>query len=207
MENILNLYKQPYDPKNPVVCFDERPCQLIDDVLTPVAMKPSKPKQEHHEYKRNGTCSLFIAFCPGTGQRYTKVKKTRTRYDYALFMQTLASKFPDAQKIHIVQDNLNTHEFGSFYTAFTPEKAWSLSQKFCFHYTPKKASWLNMAEIELSAISRQCLDRRIGNIETLEKEVSIWTKIRNQKCTTVDWQFSEKDARDKFKRFYALVKS
>lgn len=206
MEKILDLYAQPYDPKNPLVCFDERPCQLIGNTIVPIPMKPGNCKKQDYQYKRNGTCCIFIAFCPGTGQRYTLVRKHRKRNDYAFFMQYLASQFPDADKIQLVQDNLNTHERGSFYTTFESNFAWTLSEKFCFYYTPKKASWLNMAEIEISALSKQCLDRRIPSINKLEKEVSIWTKARNQNCNTISWSFSKKDARFKLKKFYDFVK-
>lgn len=205
MENILSIYKKEYDPKNPVVCVDERPCQLIDNVLTPISPEPGKCKREHHEYVRKGTCSLFIAFCPGSGQRYIEVRKRRTRKDYAHFMYNLSLMFPSVQSIQVVQDNLNTHSFGSFYTTFDPEKAHFLSNLYRFHYTPKKASWLNMAEIELSALSRQCLNRRIADIDTLKKEVSIWTKNRNRKLTTVNWNFSKEDARVKLRKLYDLV--
>lgn len=205
MENVLDIYKKEYDPKNPVVCVDERPCQLIDNVLTPIAAEPGKCRREHHEYVRKGTCSLFIAFCPGSGQRYIEVRKKRTRKDYAQFMYNLSLIYSNAESINVVQDNLNTHSYGSFYVTFDPEKACSLSNLYRFHYTPKKASWLNMAEIELSALSRQCLNRRIADIDTLEKEASIWAKNRNQKCITVNWSFSKEDARVKLSKLYDLV--
>lgn len=206
MEKILDLYAQPYDPKNPLVCLDERPCQLIGNTVVPIPMKPGSCKKQDYQYKRNGTCCIFIAFCPGTGQRYTLVRKHRKRDDYAFFMQYLASQFPDADKIKLVQDNLNTHERGSFYTAFGPSLAWALSEKFCLYYTPKKASWLNMAEIEISTLSKQCLDRRIPDINKLEKEVSIWTKARNRERHTINWSFSKNDARIKLKKFYDFAK-
>jgi len=206
MEKVLDLYAQEYNPLYPVVCFDERPCQLIDNVLVPIPMKPGECKKQDYQYKRNGICSVFMAFCPGTGQRYIQVKERRTKKDYASFMKYLSSCFPVAKKIQLVQDNLNTHTFGSFYNSFEPEIAWMLSEKFYFYYTPKKASWLNMAEIELLALSKQCLDRRIADIETLTKEVSIWTKARNKNNITVDWSFSKNDARVKLKKFYTSVR-
>jgi hypothetical protein len=203
MENILHLYELPYDPKRPLICFDERPCQLIEDVLVPLPMEPGKTKREDYHYKRNGVCTVFIAFEPLTGQRFVQVRQRRTKKDYAEFMQELAeSHYPSAEKIVLVQDNLNTHSPGSFYEAFRPEEAFALAQRFEMHYTPIKASWLNMVEIELSVLSKQCLDRRIGDIEILEREVLTWARQRSDQRTTVQWQFTQVKARDKFKKFY-----
>ncbi len=204
MENILDLYEQAYDPKRPLICFDERPCQLIEDVLLPLPLESGKPKREDYHYKRNGVCTVFNAFEPLTGQRFIQVRQQRTKLDYAEFMTELAKCYPDAEKIVLVQDNLNTHTPGSFYVAFKPEQAFALAQRFEMHYTPTKGSWLNMVEIELSALSKQCLDRRIGDIETLEREVLTWVKERNAKKTTVHWQFTKDKARDKFERFYPV---
>jgi len=205
MEDILHLYGQPYDLKRPLICFDERPCQLIEDVLVPLPMKPGQSKRQDYHYKRNGVCNIFIAFQPHTGQRWAQVRERRTKRDYAAFMQELATCHPETEKIVLVQDNLNTHTPGSFYAALEPEKAFALAQRFEMHYTPPKASWLNMVEIELSALSRQCLDRRIGDIETLEREVLLWTEKRNIQQTTVQWQFTKDLARNKFERFYQLA--
>jgi hypothetical protein len=203
MENILHLYKLPYAPKRPVICFDERPCQLIEDVLVPLPMEPGKTKREDYHYKRNGVCTVFIAFEPLTGQRFVQVRQRRTKKDYAGFMRQLAeSHYPSAERIVLVQDNLNTHSPGSFYEAFRPEEAFALAQRFEMHYTPIKASWLNMVEIELSVLSKQCLDRRIGDIETLEREVLTWARQRSDQQATVQWQFTQVKARDKFKKFY-----
>lgn len=202
MENILNLYELPYDPKRPLLCFDERPCQLIEDVLVPLPMEPGKAKREDYHYKRNGVCTIFIAFEPLTGRRFVQIRQRRTKRDYAEFMQELAEHYPSAEKIVLVQDNLNTHSPGSFYEAFSPEEAFALAQRFEMHYTPPKASWLNMVEIELSILSKQCLDRRIGDTETLEREVLAWTQQRNDQRATVHWQFTKEKSRDKFKRFY-----
>jgi hypothetical protein len=203
MENILHLYELPYDPKRPLICFDERPCQLIEDVLVPLPMEPGKTKREDYHYKRNGVCTVFIAFEPLTGQRFVQVRQRRTKKDYAEFMQELAeSHYPSAEKIVLVQDNLNTHSPGSFYEAFRPEEAFALAQRFEMHYTPIKASWLNMVEIELSVLSKQCLDRRIGDIEILEREVLTWARQRSDQRTTVQWQFTQVKARHKFKKFY-----
>lgn len=204
MEDILNLYEQPYDPKRPLVCFDERPCQLIEDVLLPLPLEPGKSKREDYHYKRNGVCTVFNAFEPLTGQRFIQVRQQRTKLDYTEFMIELAKCYPDAEKIVLVQDNLNTHTPGSFYTVFKPDQAFAFAQRFEMHYTPTKASWLNMVEIELSALSKQCLDRRIGDMETLEREVLTWAKERNAKRTTVRWQFTKDKARDKFEKFYPV---
>jgi hypothetical protein len=203
MENILHLYELPYDPKRPLICFDERPCQLIENVLVPIPMEPGKTKREDYHYKRNGVCTVFVAFEPLTGQRFVQVRKRRTKKDYAEFMQELAERcYPSADKIVLIQDNLNTHTPGSFYEAFGPEEAFALAQRFEMHYTPTKASWLNMVEIELSILSKQCLDRRIGDIEILEREALAWARQRNEQSATIRWQFTQVKARDKFQRFY-----
>jgi DDE superfamily endonuclease len=206
MEDVLDLYEQPYDPKRPMVCFDERPCQLIEDILAPIAMKPGKPKIEDYEYSRNGICFIFIAFQPHTGKRFIQVRGRRTKVDYAQFMKELVEKhYPDVECIRLVQDNLNTHCGGSFYEAFSAREAFVLAKKFEYHYTPKKGSWLNMAEIELSALAKQCLGRRIGDMETLAKEAYAWERRRNQIRATVNWRFTKDDARDKFRRHYHII--
>jgi hypothetical protein len=203
MEKVLDLYEQPYDPKRPLICFDERPCQLIDDVLTPLAMEPGKPKREDHHYERHGVCALLIAFEPLTGQRFVQIRQQRTKQDYAHFMKELAyMHYSGVEQIVLVQDNLNTHSPGSFYATFKAEEAFALAERFQMHYTPKHASWLNMVEIELSVLSRQCLDRRIGDIQTFEHEVLVWTRKRNDQRTTIHWQFTKNDARIKLERLY-----
>jgi hypothetical protein len=205
MEKILDLYEKPYDPRYPLVCFDERPCQLIDDIMAPIAMKPGRSKREDYHYKRNGVCSVFIAFEPLRGYRITHTRKRRTKKDYAQFMKELAEKhYPDAEKIILIQDNLNTHSPGSFYEIFKPEEAFALAERFDMHYTPKKASWLNMVEIELSILSKQCLDRRIGDMNTLDSEMTAWTKQRNDQRATVKWRFTKNDARVKLQKFYNI---
>ena len=211
MEDILDLYEEPYDPKRPVIGVDERPCQLIGDVVVPIPMKPGKPKKEDNEYERNGTCNVFIACEPLTGWRYVEVRKRRTKMDYAEFMDNVSEIYlkmhPEAEVLRVVQDNLNTHTYGSFYERFDPEKARYLKNRFEFHYTPKKGSWLNMAEIELSALARQCLDRRIGDAETLEREAKAWEKERNQKKIMIHWRFTTNHAREKLERHYKAVKN
>ncbi len=169
---MCSIYEQPYDPKHPVICFDERPCQLIGDAIVPIPNKPGSPKKEHYEYIRNGTCCIFLAFEPRAGRRIVCVKEHRTKVDYADFMKTLALSYPEAETIILVQDNLNTHTAGSFYEALPLEEAFDLARKFEFHFTPKKGSWLNMAEIELSTLSKQCLDRRIADMKILKQEIS-----------------------------------
>lgn len=206
MEDVLNLYEQPYNPDNPLICFDERPCQLIDDVLQPLPMKEGQPKREDYHYERKGTCNVFIALQPHTGQRIVAVYQRKTHKEYADFFRQISEHYPDAETITVVQDNLSTHSPASFYKVFKPSEAFALADKFCMHYTPKNASWLNMAEIELSALSKQCLDRRIRDMETLNREVQAWAKYRNQKAIKVKWQFTNENARDKFKRFYPNIK-
>jgi DDE superfamily endonuclease len=203
MEDVLDLYEQPYDPKRPVICFDERPCQLIDDAIIPILIKPGSSKKEHYEYVRNGTCCIFLAFEPHAGKRMIRVKERRTKADYADFMKTLANQYPDAETIMLVQDNLNTHTAGSFYETLPPAEAFELAKRFEYHFTPKKGSWLNMAEIELSALSKQCLDRRIPNIEMLAGEVSAWEHERNAVRATVRWKFNKCNAREKLQRHYS----
>lgn len=205
MERVLDIYEKPYDPKKPVICFDERPCQLIKDILAPLPMKPGKVKKEDYHYERNGTCCVLMAVEPLTGRRIAEVTKQKTKKDYALFMKNLAEQYPQAEKIILVQDNLNTHNPSSFYEVFPAEEAFKLSQRFEMVYTPKKASWLNMAEIELSVLSRQCLDRRIGDIKTLTAEVIPWARKRNRQKAMITWSFSKNKARKKMARHYNLV--
>lgn len=206
MEEILDVYERDYDPKRPVICFDERPCQLIDNVLAPIPMKPGRVQRQDHHYKRNGTCVVMMAFEPLAGRRIVDVRERKTKKDYAKFMKKLEQAYPESEKIILVQDNLNTHNPSSFYETFSPKGAFRLSQRFQVVYTPKKASWLNMAEIELSALSKQCLDRRIGDVKTLSKEVHACVEQRNRQKATVSWQFTKNDARDKFGRFYHSIR-
>ena len=208
MEDVLDLYEQPYDPLHPVVCFDERPCQLVGDVMAPIAMKPGRCRRQDYEYERQDTCCVFIAFEPLKQRRFVQVRERRTARDYALFMKELVEiHYPNVEYVRLVQDNLNTHTPGSFYEAFAPEKAFELAQKFELHYTPVKGSWLNMAEIELSALSRQCLDRRIGDIETLKKEVAAWAYKRNKAHKTVQWKFTKSHARGKLHSKYPILQN
>lgn len=169
-------------------------------------MSPGKVKRYHYEYKRNGACCVFLAFEPHTGFRYVEVRERRTAVDYAAFMQTLLTRhYPQTESLRLVQDNLNTHTPGSFYEVLPPAEAFALAQKFEPHYTPKKGSWLNMAEIEFAALSKQCLDRRIPDLDRLRCEVLTWTEQRNQEGKTVHWKFSQDKARQKLHRHYSNV--
>lgn len=209
MENLLDLYEVPYDPRRPVICFDERPCQLLGDTLVPIPMKPGKCYKYDHHYERKGTCCLLVAVEPLTGFRFARVYKQRTKLEYAAFMKALTElpRYANVARFRLVQDNLNTHNAGSFYQAFDPETARQLKQKFAYHYTPTNASWLNMAEIELSALSKQCLDRRISTQKLLEQEVLACVKERNEKEIKITWQFTTNDAREKLKRHYKSIKN
>ena len=205
MERVLDVYALAYDADYRVVCFDERPCQLIDDVLEPVPPSEGKLARQYYHYKRNGHCVVLMAIEPLTGKRVVEVCDTKKRPDYARFMKKVAKAWKASKKIKLIQDNLNTHSYGSFYVAMKAQQAFALMQKIEMIYTPKKASWLNMVEIEFSALSKQCLDRRIGNIETLRKEVETWTKKKSRKRVKINWQFSIQDARKKFAKRYSEI--
>jgi DDE superfamily endonuclease len=205
MEQILWLYAQPYDPLYPLVCFDERPCFLIGDVVAPLPLQSGQVRKEHYAYEKHGSCALLAAIEPLTGQRLAQVHPQRTKKEYALFLKELAKLFPKARKIRVIQDNLNTHTLSALYETFPAEEAFALAQRFEFYYTPKSASWLNMIECEFSAISRQCLDRRIPTQEQLEAEVLALIKERAQQKIKINWQFSIKTARTKLNSHYERV--
>lgn len=205
MENILRLYRLPYDPRYPVVCFDERPCFLIGDVVKGLELKPGQVYKQHYEYEKHGSCCLLLAIEPLTGKRVAVIYDQRRKIEYAEFMQILAAHFPQAIKIRLIQDNLNTHNSSSFYERFDAQTAYELAQKFEFHYTPKKASWLNAAEIEFSAIARACLKVRIPSKELLEKQVLACVKERQDKQIKINWQFSITNARKAMNRHYTKV--
>jgi hypothetical protein len=208
MEDVLDVYEQPYDFLRPVVCFADRPCQLLGDVLVPIPMKPGRTKRQDYEYERKGTCCILLAFEPLRGWRFIQVRKQRTAVDYAAFMKELGETYsPAVDRIQLVQDNLNTHTPGSFYQALPPQDAFEWARKFTLPYTPRKGSWLNMAEIELSALSRQCLDRRIGAMETWAKEAMLWSNNRNQARKTVRWKFTKNSARRKLQKKYPLFQN
>lgn len=203
MEHLLGLYALPYDPQFPLVCFDERPCFLIGELIEP--FHDGHLKKEHYAYEKNGSCALLAAIEPLTGKRLAQVLPQRTMKEYTEFCQALVACYPNALKIRLVQDNLNTHNASSFYRHLPAEEAFALAQKFEFHYTPKSASWLNMIEIEFSVLSRQCLDRRIATMEQLAKEVLTLVKQRSEKQIKIHWQFSLETARTKLNRHYQRV--
>lgn len=203
MEDVLDLYEEPFDEKKPVVCFDESPVQLIDDVITPISAAPGRTKREDYEYERKGTSNLFVFLQPLGGWREVKVTDQRTKRDFAECMKDLVDKhFPDADKIRLVMDNLNTHRLSNLYETFVPEEARRIIKKIEVHHTPKHASWLNMAEIEISVLGGQCLKRRIGSKEALERETAAYVSDRNRRKAKILWGFSVKDARVKMKRAY-----
>jgi len=205
MERLLWLYALPIDPRFPVICFDERPCFLIGDTVAALNMKAGSPLKEHYEYEKNGSCALLAAIEPKTGKRLAQVYDQRTKREYALFLKELAAQCPTAEKIRLVQDNLNTHNTSSLYETFPADEAFALAQRFEFYYTPKKASWLNMQEIEFSAIARQCLNRRIASKAELAREIAAIVKERAAKAIKITWQFSVESARTKLNRHYEQV--
>lgn len=205
MEKVLDVYKRPFDPLNPVVCMDESPKQLIGETKCPIPALPGQPERHDYEYNRCGVCNIFMSCEPLAGKRMVKITERKTKQDWAIFLEEIADQYKDAEKITLVMDNLNTHEPGSFYEAFLPEKAKALWDRFEFVYTPKHGSWLNMAEIELNVLTGQCLNRRIDNIGTVRKEVRAWQNFRNNKNAKVKWQFTTKDARIKLSRLYPTL--
>jgi hypothetical protein len=205
MEQILSLYALLYSGHYPVVCFDERPCFLIGEHVVGLEMKAGQPRREHYAYTKHGSYALLMAIEPKTATREARVFDRRTKQEYALFMKESAAAYPEATKIRLVQDNLNTHSTSAFYESFSAEEAFALSQRFEFYYTPKSASWLNMIEIESSALSKQCLSRRIATKEELTREVLSLVKEREEKCVKIDWQFSIESARGKLNRHYREV--
>jgi hypothetical protein len=208
MEDILDLYERPLEPEEVKVCVDERPYQLLADIQPGLPIAPGYPAREDYTYKRKGTCNLFVVLAPEKGWREVVVTERRTKEDWGHLLVWLADEvFPDVRKIHMVCDNLNTHTLGALYLVLPPEEARKRAKRFCLHPTPKHASWLNMAEIEISALERQCLDRRIGDIETLRREVAAWVKLRNEVRVTVHWQFTSRDARQKLARSYPKIKN
>ena len=207
MERVLDIYKRPLDPRHPVVCMDESPRQLISETRTPIPCLPGQPARYDYEYRRCGTCNIFLACEPLAGKRIVEVTERRTRQDWARFLKVIADHYSEAEKITLVMDNLNTHTPGSFYETFPPEVAKALWDRFELIYTPKHGSWLNIAEIELSVLSAQCLNRRIAHIESAQSEVKTWEKARNSKITRVNWQFTRDDARVRLARLYPTFDS
>jgi hypothetical protein len=205
MEQLLWLYALPYDPVYPVICFDERPCFLIGDVIPPLALQPGQLRKEHYAYEKLGSCALFAAIEPLTGKRLAQVHAQRTKKEYTAFCQALAAAYPEATKIRLIQDNLNTHTTAAFYDCLSADEAFALAQRFEFFYTPKSASWLNMIEIELSAISRLCLQRRIPTQAQLAAEVLALIADRCAKQIKFHWQFSIQSARSQLNSHYQAV--
>lgn len=203
MEDVLELDAEPYDSRRPKVNFDETSTQLIAEARSPLEARPGQPERFAYEYERQGTRNLFLFTEPQAGWRHINVTGQRTMIDFAHQMQWLVDMaYPEAEVMRVVLDNLNTHKAASLYEAFAPAEARRIVQQLEFHYTPKHGSWLNMAEIELSVLQRQCLNRRLPDEATLTREVAAWEKQRNEKQATIDWRFSVTDAREKLKRLY-----
>lgn len=207
MEKVLDVYKRPHDPCHPVVCMDESPKQLIGETKVPIPASKGQPARHDFEYVRHGVCNIFLACEPLTGKRMVTITERKTKRDWAIFLEEIAEKYKEAEKITLVMDNLNTHEPGALYESFPPEKAKALWDRFEFVYTPKHGSWLNMAEIELNVLTGQCLDRRIDDIEIIRKEASAWQEHRNNKNAKVNWQFTNDKARIKLQRLYPTLDS
>jgi len=206
MEDVLDVYHRPYDSKRPLVTLDESSKQLIGETVEPVPMKPGQPERFDYEYVRNGTANLFMISEPLLGWRSVQVTERRTAKDFAEVLRWLVEDLhPEAEKVVVVMDNLNTHKLASLYEAFPPDQARRIAEKLEIHYTPKHGSWLNMAEIELSVLSRQCLNRRIASLEKLKLEVSAWEQERNERQAVVKWQFTTADARIKLHRLYPVI--
>jgi len=206
MEDVLDVYARPLDFKRPVVCVDEGGKQLIGDVREPLPMRPGSPAKQDYEYQRNGMANLFMAAEPLKGARHVEVTQRKTAVDFARFLRVISDElYPDCEKVVLVCDNLNTHAPASLYEAFEPAEARRLAERFEWHHTPRHGSWLNVAECELSVVARQCLDRRIPDLETLTRAVAAWQRARNAAAVKVDWQFTTADARVKLKRLYPTV--
>jgi len=206
MENVLDVYKRPYSCEYPVVCMDESPKQLIGETRKPEKMKDGSTLIDY-EYSRKGVCNIFIANEPLAGKRVVKITERKTKVDWAEFIKEIADNYKDAKKITLVMDNLNTHKAGALYDRFQPEEAKRIWDRFEFIYTPKHGSWLNMAEIELNVLNGQCLNRRIDNINEVREEVQAWQNHRNNKKSTINWQFTSKDSRIKLKRLYPSIQT
>lgn len=202
MEDVLDQYEKPLDPAEPVICLDEQPYQLLDDTRPAQRAAPGKAAKQDYEYRRCGTCSVFLAVEPKAGKRFVQARRQRTRTDFARFVRDVAKRYPHARWIHLVLDNLNTHNPTSLIETFGEGPAQKLLKRIAWHYTPKHASWLNMAEIELSVLTKQCLDRRVPSLEEVQRHVAAWTRDRNRKQITIDWTFKRTDARRVFPELY-----
>ena len=205
MEDVLDLYVKPYDPKQPVVCFDEKPVQLVEETRVPRPVAPGRPALHDYEYRRKGTANIFMHVEPLGSRRHVAVTEQRTRLDFAEQMrQLLDVHYPEADRIHVVLDNLNTHEPASLYEAYAPEEARRIMRRLCFHHTPKHASWLNMAEIEIGVLGAQCLNRRIPSRDILTCETSAWEAERNAAGATIRWRFTVQNARCRLSHLYPV---
>ena len=202
MEDVLDQYEKPLDPAEPVICLDEQPCQLLDDVRPSQPARPGQAAKQDYEYRRCGTCSVFLAVEPKAGKRFVQPRRQRTRVDFARFVRDVVKRYPHARWIHLVLDNLNTHNPQSLIEAFDKEPAKKLLKRITWHYTPKHASWLNMAEIELSVLTKQCLDRRLPTLEEVQRHGAAWSRQRNRQKVTIDWTFKRADARRVFPELY-----
>jgi hypothetical protein len=203
MEDVLDLYEKPYNPKQPVVCFDEKPVQLVEETRVPRPVAPGRRALHDYEYRRKGTANIFMMVEPLACWRHAEVTEQRTRLDFAEQMKQLVDgHYPEAECIHVVLDNLNTHEPASLYEALSPDEALRIRRRLCFHHTPKHASWLNMAEIEIGVLSAQCLDRRIPDLETLKREAGAWEAERNAAGARTKWRFTVQDARSRLSHLY-----
>src|SRR5690554_5471573 len=206
MESVLDVYKTPYDKRYPVVCMDESPKQLIKQTRIPIARKPGQDAKEDYEYSRQGVANIFMANEPLKGKRYIRIKKSKTKKDWAHFVRYIADQlYPRAIKILLVMDNLNTHKPSALYETFPPEEAKRIWDRFEFIYTPKHGSWLNMAEIELNVLNHQCLNRHISSEEKVKQEVAAWQENRNNKGGKINWQFTTRDARVKLRKLYPSI--
>jgi hypothetical protein len=205
MENLLGVYKRPYNAKRPVVCMDESPKQLIGEAIEPIEAKPGSLEKQDSTYVRNGVCNIFMSNEPLSGKRYVKVTEKKKQEDWALFVKEISEQYPEAEKITLVMDNYETHKPGSLYETFPAEIAKAIWDKFEFVYTPKHGSWLNMAEIELNVLMGQCLSGRISDIDKIKQEVEAWQKARNNKKAKINWQFTTEDARIKLRRLYPVT--
>jgi hypothetical protein len=207
MEDVLDVYKRPYDPRRPQVCLDERPKQLVGEIRKPIPAARHQPARYDYEYKRNGVANIFMMFERLAGKRHVKITERRTKKDWAECIRQLVDEiYPQAEQIVLVMDNLNTHKKSSLYEAFEPAEAKRIADKLEIHHTPKHGSWLDMAEIEMSVMARQCLSDRMDNIAHLQSELMAWAEKRNAKQAKVEWRFTTSDARIKLKRLYPSIK-
>lgn len=202
MEDVLDQYEKPFDAREPVICLDEQPYQLLDHTRLPQPSRPGRPGKQDYEYRRCGTCSLFVAVEPKAGKRFVQARRQRKRADFARFVRDLLQRYPDARRIHLVLDNLNTHNAKSLVETFGKKRAHKLLKRIVWHHTPKHASWLNMAEIEIAVLTKQCLDRRLPTIEHVSQQAAAWSRQRNRKRATIRWTFNRNDARRIFPELY-----